>query len=61
MYCVNVIVFFCRDAWLIGIMNSLTSVFAGVVVFSILGNLADGGDVRTVLKVKTGRERILAA
>jgi len=39
-----------RDAWLIGILNSVTSAFAGVVVFSILGNLADGGDVRTVLK-----------
>ena len=40
-----------RDALLIGIMNSLTSIFAGVVVFAILGNLADGGDVSTVLEV----------
>ena len=40
-----------RDAWLIGIMNSFTSVFAGIVVFAILGNLADGGDVTKVLKV----------
>ena len=40
-----------RDALLIGVMNSLTSIFAGVVVFAILGNLADGGDVSTVLEV----------
>ena len=57
-YCVSVIVFFRRDAWLIAIMNSATSVFAGIVVFSILGNLADGGDVRTVLKVKSGRVQV---
>ena len=43
--------FQCRDAFLIGILNSLTSVFAGVVVFAILGNLADGGDVTNVLQV----------
>jgi len=43
-----------RDALLIGVMNSLTSVFAGVVVFAILGNLADGGDVSTVLKSGIG-------
>jgi len=39
-----------RDALLIGLMNSLTSVFAGVVVFAILGNLAEGGDVSKVIQ-----------
>jgi len=43
-----------RDALLIGFMNSLTSVYAGTVVFAILGNLADGGDVKDVLKGGVG-------
>ena len=40
-----------RDAIIVGICNSLTSVFAGLVVFAILGNLAKGADFSTVVTV----------
>ena len=40
-----------RDALIVGICNSLTSVFAGLVVFAILGNLAKGADFSTVVTV----------
>ena len=40
-----------RDAFIVGICNSVTSVFAGLVVFAILGNLADGEDIKTVVNV----------
>ena len=32
-----------RDAWLIALANSLTSIFAGFVVFGTLGTLAQVG------------------
>ena len=35
-----------------GICNSLTSIFAGLVVFAILGNLAGGADLDTVVTVR---------
>ncbi len=40
-----------RDSLLVGIFNSLTSVFAGIVVFAVLGYLADGGDISDVVQV----------
>jgi hypothetical protein len=40
-----------RDSLLVGIFNSLTSVFAGIVVFAILGHLAEGGDISNVVQV----------
>ena len=40
-----------RDALIVGVCNSLTSVFAGLVVFAILGNLAKGADFDTVVTV----------
>ena len=40
-----------RDAFIVGICNSLTSLFAGVVIFAILGNLADGAAIETVVTV----------
>jgi len=43
-----------RDALIVGICNSLTSVFAGLVVFAILGNLAKGADFSTVVTQSTG-------
>jgi len=43
-----------RDAFIIGICNSLTSVFAGIVVFAILGNLADGKDISEVVTQSIG-------
>ena len=42
-----------RDAFIVGICNSVTSVFAGLVVFAILGNLADGKDINTVVNVNS--------
>ena len=41
-----------RDAFIVGICNSLTSIFAGLVVFAILGNLAGGADLDTVVTVR---------
>ena len=44
-----------RDAVLIGVFNSLTSIYAGFVVFSILGFLAGpDGDVGEVVKSGIG-------
>jgi len=43
-----------RDAFIVGICNSLTSVFAGLVVFAILGNLAGGDPVDSVVTQSTG-------
>jgi SNF family Na+-dependent transporter len=43
-----------RDSLLVGIFNSLTSVFAGIVVFAVLGYLADGGDISDVVQVSVG-------
>jgi len=43
-----------RDAFIVGICNSLTSVFAGIVVFAILGNLADGKDISDVVTQSIG-------
>jgi len=43
-----------RDAFIVGVCNSLTSVFAGVVVFAILGNLADGKDIKEVVSQSIG-------
>jgi len=43
-----------RDAFIVGICNSLTSVFAGIVVFAILGNLADGKDISEVVTQSIG-------
>ena len=43
---------FYRDAFIVGICNSLTSIFAGLVVFAILGNLAGGADLDTVVTVR---------
>ena len=40
-----------RDAFIVGICNSFTSVFAGLVVFAILGNLAGPNDIDTVVNV----------
>ena len=34
-----------------GLCNSLTSVFAGVVVFAILGNLANGRPISEIVSV----------
>ena len=44
-------VFIPRDAFIVGICNSLTSVFAGVVVFAILGNLANGRPIGEIVSV----------
>ena len=43
--------FFHRDAFIVGLCNSLTSVFAGVVVFAILGNLANGRPISEIVSV----------
>ena len=40
-----------RDAFIVGLCNSFTSVFAGLVVFAILGNLAGDDDITTVVNV----------
>ena len=40
-----------RDAFIVGLCNSLTSVFAGVVVFAILGNLANGRPISEIVSV----------
>ena len=40
-----------RDAFIVGVCNSFTSVFAGLVVFAILGNLAGDEDIDTVVNV----------
>ena len=42
---------FHRDAFIVGLCNSLTSVFAGVVVFAILGNLANGRPISEIVSV----------
>ena len=41
-----------RDSLIVGLCNSLTSLYAGVVVFLILGFLADqsGGKIDEVVK-----------
>ena len=44
-----------RDAIIVGVCNSLTSVFAGLVVFAILGNLARGADFNTVVTVRNSK------
>ena len=44
-----------RDAIIVGVCNSLTSVFAGLVVFAILGNLAGGADFNTVVTVSNSK------
>ena len=36
-----------------GLCNSATSVFAGIVVFAILGNLAGGKDISQVVTVRS--------
>ena len=38
MYC-------CRDSWLVGLGNALTSLVAGFVIFSVLGHMAYKKDV----------------
>ena len=38
-------------AFIVGLCNSFTSVFAGLVVFAILGNLAGDEDIDTVVNV----------
>jgi solute carrier family 6 (neurotransmitter transporter, glycine) member 5/9 len=45
-----------RDAWLIGLGNSITSIFAGFVVFGTLGMLAknNGVEVKDVVTEGTG-------
>jgi len=43
-----------RDAFIVGICNSLTSLFAGVVIFAILGNLAGGAAIETVVTQSIG-------
>ena len=42
-----------RDAFIVGLCNSLTSVFAGVVVFAILGNLANGRPIGDIVSVSS--------
>ena len=44
-----------RDAFIVGICNSFTSVFAGLVVFAILGNLAGPNDIDTVVNVENSQ------
>jgi len=43
-----------RDAFIVGLCNSLTSVFAGVVVFAILGNLANGRPISEIVSQSIG-------
>jgi len=43
-----------RDAFIVGLCNSATSVFAGIVVFAILGNLAGGKDISQVVTQSIG-------
>merc|ERR1719500_920592 len=43
-----------RDAFIVGLCNSLTSVFAGVVVFAILGNLAHGRPISEIVSQSIG-------
>lgn len=45
-----------RDAWIISLADTLTSLLAGFTIFSILGNLAHelGADVKDVVRGGSG-------
>jgi solute carrier family 6 amino acid transporter-like protein 5/7/9/14 len=39
-----------RDVWIVSFMDAFTSLLAGSTIFAILGNLADGRDISTVVE-----------